>query len=249
MSSIIRDRRICRNKLLTQIKEKRSYIQQNKSAIERFRVSKTNIEYAKNQIKKRKALIEEYQETIQELEKRVSEIDGGLADDELENKSRKTTKNIKEKHDDAMQRKKDKKKNDAIKKAKSRAYMDGIIKASRSHRSKQRDYKYGYKDYCRAVDTLPEYMAKNLEEMPNNKGYIWRGCYFYGKMPEQRGRNGQPPETIMFEKKKGGILIIHECDRYEKRIYEKRGRERRRLISRTQRKQKNVGNSLMDYLK
>ena len=28
-------------------------------------------------------------------------------------------------------------------------------------------------------------MQKNLKEMPNNKGYLWRGVTFYGDMPEE----------------------------------------------------------------
>jgi len=53
-------------------------------------------------------------------------------------------------------------------------------------------------------------MSRNLKEMPNNKGYSWRGITFYGECPEERGE-----PTIVFEKKHEN-LIIHQ---YNKGIY------------------------------
>ena len=38
-------------------------------------------------------------------------------------------------------------------------------------------------------------MKKNLESMPNNKGYIWKDVIFYGALPDEN--NGH---TIIFEK-------------------------------------------------
>lgn len=55
----------------------------------------------------------------------------------------------------------------------------------------------------KSISTLPSYMKRNLENMPNNKGYIHNGTHFYGLKPPD-GKN-----IIMFEKK-GQILIIHK---------------------------------------
>ena len=63
--------------------------------------------------------------------------------------------------------------------------------------------KHGYRYYTRVVDELPSYMAKNLQEMPNNKGYYWRGVTFYGELPQE----SETCDTIIFEKKNNKLLI------------------------------------------
>lgn len=52
------------------------------------------------------------------------------------------------------------------------------------------------------VSQLPEYISKNLDTMPCNKGYRWRGVIFYGKGPDEN--NGI---TVIFEKKPEGTII------------------------------------------
>lgn len=81
--------------------------------------------------------------------------------------------------------------------------------------------------YFRLVDSIPDFIKANLENMPANKGYVWRGLYNFGKKPPEHNATSQ----IFFEKLKGGVLRIHEETRHEKTIYEKVGSERKRLIS------------------
>jgi len=87
------------------------------------------------------------------------------------------------------------------------------------------DHSYFAKQFYKAIDTLPEHKQENLKEMPANKGYIWRSCWFFGQLPAQQG---QP--TTMFENAPGGVLIIHEFDDYEYRKYEKIGKDRKQLV-------------------
>lgn len=89
----------------------------------------------------------------------------------------------------------------------------------------KKDYAYFYRLYEKSDETLPDYMRENLKDMPNNKGYIWRGCWFLGDRPSERG---QP--MIMFEKVKG-LLKIHEYDEHEYRLYEKHGKDKKKLVS------------------
>ena len=60
--------------------------------------------------------------------------------------------------------------------------------------------------------------------MPSNKGYIWRGVYYYGELPSE-SKNG-----IMFEKCKNNIMKIHECINDEINIYEKVGKGPKKFI-------------------
>lgn len=66
----------------------------------------------------------------------------------------------------------------------------------------------------RVTSQLPRYMKKNLKEMPNNKGYIFKNVWFYGELPRQR------KEQIMFEKR-GDILRIHKITEKQIIISEK----------------------------
>lgn len=94
----------------------------------------------------------------------------------------------------------------------------------------ERDYNYYYKIFCKTKTSLPEYMRENLKTMSNNKGYIWRNCWFFGSLPPE------PRQPVVMFEKNGAILYIHEIDNREHRIYEKHGKEKKKLISSVPRK-------------
>jgi hypothetical protein len=66
-------------------------------------------------------------------------------------------------------------------------------------------------------------------------------CY-YGELRE---RPYEP--RVMFEKKAGDILIIHEYTDTEYKIFEKRGKDKKNLIHQEPKKKKNSKLSIMDY--
>lgn len=69
---------------------------------------------------------------------------------------------------------------------------------------------------CRMDSYLPDYIRTNLKNMPNNKGYVWKGIFYFGDLPKQH-----PVEiTTLFEKQKE-MLRIHEFSPMVYRIYEK----------------------------
>jgi hypothetical protein len=88
----------------------------------------------------------------------------------------------------------------------------------------KRDFQYHYDHMMKITDTIPDYMKRNLEEMPNNKGYIWRGCWFFGKLPAYKGEN-----VVLFEKGRNSMKI-HETDGQNYKVYEKIGQDRKNLI-------------------
>ena len=79
----------------------------------------------------------------------------------------------------------------------------------------------GYKYFCKINDTLPHNLKKNLEEMPNNKGYIYKDIRFYGAKPAEVGK-----PLVLFEKR-GEILKIHEWSETEYCLYEKKGKNKK----------------------
>ena len=135
-----------------------------------------------------------------------------------------------------------KKKEIEEKKEIAKVYLNNIITDSKDFRQSQRDISYFYKYFNKVCDQLPDYMIKNLSEMPNNKGYIWRGVNFYGKLDCQHG------PTVMFEKQKN-ILVIHEYTPTEYKRFEKNGKDKKILVHSEKRKAIQFGTRIMDYCK
>ena len=75
---------------------------------------------------------------------------------------------------------------------------------NRSNRWDKKKYRIYYSKFCRAVDSLPEYMISNLKQMPNNKGYLWRGITVLGELKPVKD------EPIMLFEKRYGVLWIHK---------------------------------------
>ena len=99
-------------------------------------------------------------------------------------------------------------------------------KTNKSAKNEKWGIKSSYRYFVRTSNSIPDYMKKNLKEMPNSKGYIWKDIRFYGALP------AKPNEPdILFEKLRGGIMLIHEITHSEHKIFEKKGKERRRLKS------------------
>lgn len=223
-------RRVHKNKLNNEIREIENIISRSESTIVRIKNTNMGVEYIKNQINKLKTLIEEKTKL---LEKKKIELDGissGLSDtvinEEYKNNSLRQKK-------DKIEKKKQKNTNEEEKKEKkeiSQKYWKGIISESILEKQKERNYKHGLKYFRKVSDQLPEYMKKSLSEMPNNKGYIWRGIHFYGDLPSEQNHT-----YVMFEKQRG-ILVIHEYTDNEYRKYEKYGKDRKRLIHKEPRK-------------
>jgi hypothetical protein len=237
MSDLTYKKRCKRNSLLVQIKEKGGFIRQNNEAIERIRRSQLGGEYILAQVTKRNEINDGIRTEVVLLEQEITEINLGIHDEELICDSKRVTDEFNQTQKKKKIIRKEKKVVASKKQSQSKEYMKGIIQASRGERRKKRDWKYGWKEYCKANNMLPNYIAKNLREMPNNKGYLWRGCYFFGALPEQRSRRGEYVNTIIFEKRKG-VLTIHEWGEKYKSIYKKEGKARKTLFSREFRTQK-----------
>ena len=82
-----------------------------------------------------------------------------------------------------------------------------------------------YNYYSKLKEHIPYYITRNLKEMPNNKGYIWKGVFLYGEQPREDVNN-----IILFEQVDRNVLVIHEWTSREYKQYEKIGKERRQLI-------------------
>jgi vacuolar-type H+-ATPase subunit I/STV1 len=80
-------------------------------------------------------------------------------------------------------------------------------KLRRDNRILQHQMRKEYDWLCRQDERLPDYIRTNLQKMPNNKGYIWKGIHYYGYLPAEKNND----MLIMFERPLGVTdMLIHE---------------------------------------
>lgn len=87
--------------------------------------------------------------------------------------------------------------------------------------------------YAKLLDieaSLPEYIIRNLKNLPNNKGYYWRGVAYYGE------RNDDCSGVTSLIEPKKGFMYIHEITSSVYNIFSKKGRDKGVLVSSVARK-------------
>lgn len=168
-----------------------------------------------------KAKIKQRKLDIEHIQEKIKDVFSGVYDDKIIAEREAENNLVKSKCASAKQKKTDARteKDEGMKRLKSKPNLH------REENKQKRDMRYFYKRFCRIGDSFPEYMKRNLKKMPNNKGYIWRGCWFLGDKPADPR---QP--MVMFEKPKGNILYIHEYGQYDYKLFSKKGKDRRKLV-------------------
>lgn len=210
-----------KNIALLRIKEIQTYIKRNEETISRFKKLNNQSSFELKQIEKLISTNNNFETEIIELNKKVTDIVSGNLDNELGKIITESNKN-KIKDDE-------KQKNKMIEKDKKDKKDKVLIIQSYKINGNRNDEYYMNKEYDRFLkicNGIPEYILRNLKEMPANKGYIWKGLWCFGKLPEEK-----TGLLIMFEKQYNGILKIYEIDDNYRRIYEKKGKDRKILIS------------------
>jgi hypothetical protein len=225
-----KDRRYYASKLEGEVHILQGYVNQNKATVQRFRAEGGN-ETISERVKKLKLKIAEQEAEIEEKLQEAREIRAGLRDAEITAKTQQTQKDTISRHNETMRIKKEKAADKARRRAESEKYYQAQIQSNRDHRQLQRDVRYHYRRFQKICDSIPSYIERNLSDMPHNKGYIWRGVWLFGKKKAEKNK-----PQVMFERKNKDLLLIHECDEYETRLYEKRGKNRKVLVERKRRR-------------
>lgn len=191
------------NRLKNKHREIEGYIRLNQNAIVRLRKCTTSIEFNKERISKLKQQISTLETELEDVKERKRKLDLGELDKELALTFKKDTEIERSKTAEKRQKKILEAQDKKERSVKSRAYWERTMKAGRAERYEKRSANKGYDYLLRVHDSLPQYIRQNLQKMPNNKGYIWRGVHYYGhKDPEGN-------KCVLFESKRG-VLNIHE---------------------------------------
>ena len=214
-----------RNIIRNDIKQIESIIKRNKETIDRLK-SQEKSDFNTKQIEKIKNTLKDNEQKLLTLEERLDDISTGKLDNELSEKINNTNNNLINKQQVAETKNKLKQE---TKKKEEKINLD--IEYKNRRREGVTDYTLQKETdkFIRDCEMIPDYILQNLEEMPNNKGYIWKGIMCYGKKPPESNT------VIMFEKCKGGILKIYETTRTTYTLYEKVGKNQKQLIYKKQR--------------
>lgn len=117
-------------------------------------------------------------------------------------------------------------------KQKLEEYYQNERAQNRKERQKEWQMKREYERMLSIDASMPSYMRENLANFPRNKGYIFKGVWYFGPKPVHLRRGEDPDVYIMFEKKyPGNTLLIHEI-KYGSyhRIYEKKNKESQKVL-------------------
>ena len=226
------------------IKDIENFISRSEDTIKRLQTSCFNTEYVVSETEKLENIIQKKKDELEIIEDFISKINTGELDDTInqeyiDNKNKITCTSKK-----AADKKLKDAKESKINKETSKQFTDNIYHDKKINKQSEKDVEYGYKYFTKIVNSLPDYMINKLNEMPNNKGYYWRGVCFYGKMPDENPVN----HVVLFEKMKGNVLHIHEYTPTEYIKYEKVGTNRKKIIS-VQPKKIKKEITLFDYVK
>lgn len=208
-------RRNERNKLIQNIKLLNSIISNKTNSIDNLRVL-SDTEFTRNQLEKLKIEIQEKTDEIQEINERINNLEQGILDNELSDQIKLFTKEAEKKTTETKNRKK---KLQNTNKPKGR-YNSFPRKAS------EREMGKSYNHFLKTIHNIPEYITKKLNNMESNKGYVWRNVHLYGSK-----QISKETSHVMFEKRKGDLLVITESSETEKKTWYKYSKQPKQLYS------------------
>jgi hypothetical protein len=162
-------------------------IKELKSKLEMYIEEDPEKYYHYKKISDRKLLeIREYNKIKLDSENELKNINLGLEDENFT-----TIYEEKEEEKEFNKQKRQFKKNNTIKNNKeiSQKFYKNSYQSNRKERFLQKDIRYHYNIFMKKSNSLPQYIKRNLKYMPNNKGYIWKGVWFFGAKPEKLGDN------------------------------------------------------------
>lgn len=188
------------NKLNTSIKILQKSQERDEETIGRYRGMKSS-EFYLGKISELKNKIQERVDEIEDIQNRIMNVSTGLLDDELTKQVETSTSKFKQKNSISRVKK------DNIKKNKQ-DNNEKLMKYYKSNKKQYVNYNREYNYYVKKCNSIPKHLMKNLKNMPNNKGYIFKNVYFYGyKKPI-----GNVNKDRMYERR-DGQLYIHEIYR------------------------------------
>ena len=221
-----------KNKLVEDIKQIGLTLERDLSSIIKLKNSKFDIVFIENSVNKINEKIVEKNNRKKELEKELVDLESGVLDDKLNDEYKKNKIAITIKNDEIQK----KKHIIAVQKAddveRSKIQQQHSREINNSIKQGIRDVKYYERKFFSYVESLPPYIERNLGEMQNNKGYLWKGIMFFGKLRvNSKESDNDSQELMVFDKQNKDLLIIHEWTKDEYSVYKKIGKNPKTIMS------------------
>jgi hypothetical protein len=195
-----------RNKITLEIKNAKSLIDKNTQTISKLRKLPTS-DFNTMQINKLKDQTNSKKESIALLEKQMVDLNSGKLDDQIANEIEENAKRV-----NLISAKK--KSNDSLIAKQNSTNFQEMEKHRTDFNSDTRHNKYietsmqkSYDYFQKISNSIPDYVSRQLDKLPNNHGVIWRDVFFYGKLPDNGGSH------IMHESTSKSVTKIHEWNR------------------------------------
>jgi len=225
------------------IKQLTHYNKKDNEKIERF--SASNDTFSLKHIQNAEKSIIERNEEITDCTNKISMCRKGELDDIFKSESNKNKEEAEKRRNEKIEKQRIITEDKKQKHTELHAFYKKQRDEDRQVRNNKKEVDRAYRYYLNVTGSIPEHLIKKLKDMPNNKGYIYRGRgytfrgiettgdnFLYGKKPAEKNK----PIT-MFEKNRH-ILYIHEWgENYYKR-FEKNGKNKKELVEYIHRKRK-----------
>ena len=209
-----------------EIEEEISYIKRNivrcEETIQRLRTGKHPFPVGEMIDNTKKKMIE-FQEKLNQLELKLDDFDKGSLNEEIKTEIDNNMKSIRTKSEQTKN-KKLQQQNKVIEKKKDKPINHQYHQYNHYHTT-EKQISYDEKNYFKNLNSIPDYMLKNLDNMENNLGYIWRDIWCLGSKPVRKNN-----DTLTLFEKKDGIHYVHVYKPKEYLLYEKDRNGNKKLI-------------------
>jgi hypothetical protein len=208
-----------KNEIYNNIKTLENTILINKNSIDSL--SKVVTEFNSNKIKSIKQKNIELTSKVESYNDYIIKLNRGEFDEVLCSEIKKNLEDVKNKELSSQKKKKILQDDKDEMKTQLQKHYNSENKINRSNKWLEKDMQKAYDIFCKNNDSIPEYILKNLEKMPSNKGYIWKNIWCFGNLPPEENK-----PVIMFDNKGGGVTMIHECFDDATYVYQKSGNKK-----------------------
>ena len=238
-ASLLREHKII---LSGKLKELDVEITRNQNSIETYEKAEFSEDYIQAQTERIQKWLEDEQNERTILQLRIQEVEKGAPDAELQ-----IEKNLADDRGKQHQlQKEERQRHDLERKTAREGELQAVYARDRQERQVQRNTRYeikkAYYNFINISESLPEYLQRNLENMPMNKGYKFKGVIFFGARPREE------ENYIIFERVSKEVMRIHIWEKDFDYQYEKRGKSKKVLLEKTPRRKKPAQKSLCDHL-
>lgn len=220
--STVSTRHFYSNRLKIEIQNMKESIIQMENSKSSLKTSSFGAEFIQNKLSSLCNMIVLRESSIKEMEVKITDIESGKFDQEYNDDQIKLSTDLQQKREEKISRviKEKTDKNESIQKMYNLNNVEKRSIASEHEMKKSLTYFYN------VCDTLPKYMSDKLDNMPGNKGHIWRGVHCYGKLPDTSN-------TVTMFETKTGVQYIHEWKNENNKslyiVYQKLTRESQKV--------------------